>query len=90
MEPLEPGNIGVKMNAERYMFSEPRAPVDAVWARIRGSRFSILKAEAVVNFLVNYAENTPFDQKCILHISAFSAPTMLFARNALLGPKREI
>ena len=42
--------IGVKRNAERYMFSEPRAPVDAVRARIRESRFSIRNAQAVVNF----------------------------------------
>ena len=42
--------IGVKRNAERYMFSEPRAPVDAVRARIRESRFYIRNAQAVVNF----------------------------------------
>ena len=33
--------IGVKRNAERYMFSEPRPPVDALRARIREPRFSV-------------------------------------------------
>ena len=48
--------VGVKRNAERYKFWEPRPPVDAVWARIRESRFSFLKAEAVVNFVITFAE----------------------------------
>ncbi len=69
MEPLVPGNIGAKRNTECYMFSEPRAPVDAVWVRIRGSRFSILKAEADVDFWVNYARNAPFDPK--MHFAHF-------------------
>ena len=43
--------IGVKRNAERYMFSEPRAPVDAVRARIRESQTCIRNAHAVVNFV---------------------------------------
>ena len=37
--------IGVKRNAERYKFSEPRPPVDAVWARSRESRFSLCNAQ---------------------------------------------
>ena len=60
--------IGVKRNAERYMFQEPRPPVDAVRARIRESRFSILDAEAVVNFLVTFAANALLDPKMLFGI----------------------
>ena len=61
--PMSPMLIGVKRNAERYKFSEPRAPVDAVWARTRESRFSFRKAEAVVNFLVTFAQKAFFAAK---------------------------
>ena len=81
--------IGVKRNAERYMFSEPRAPVDAVRARIRESRFSIREAEAVVNFfaiLVNkwlLGPKIPFLPKFRI-----LGPEIDFGpRNALFRPK---
>ena len=50
--------IGVKRNAERYMFSEPRPPVDALRARIRESRFYILQVLPDVNFLVTFAKKS--------------------------------
>ena len=81
--------IGVKRNAERYMFQEPRPPVDAVRARIRESRFSIRKAEAVVNFLVTFAKKALLGPK--MHfgsIFAFWAPKIdSGAQNALFRPK---
>ena len=58
--------VGVKRNAERYMFSEPRAPVDAVRARIRESLFSFRYVQSDVNFLVTFAK------------SALSVPKMHF------------
>merc|ERR1739841_148990 len=48
--------IGVKRDAERYKFSEPRPPVDAVWARSRESAFSIWKAAADLNFVITFAK----------------------------------
>ena len=44
--------IGVKRNAERYKFWEPRPPVDVVWARNQNSWLSICHVQADVNFLV--------------------------------------
>ena len=84
-----PKIIGVKRNAERYMFQEPRPPVDAVRARIRESRFCIRDVQSDVNFLVTFAK------------SALLGPTMHFgltfrilgpeidfgAQNALFSPK---
>ncbi len=87
--------IGVKRNAERYMFQEPRPPVDAVRARIRESRFSILQAEAVVNFLVPFAKKALLGPKMhfgiIFRILSpkidFGARNALFRPKSLLGPK---
>ena len=50
------GKVGVKRNAERYKFSEPRPPVDAVWARSRESLFSLCDARPDLNFLVTFAK----------------------------------
>ena len=81
--------IGVKRNAERYMFSEPRAPVDAARARIRESRFYIRNAQAVVNFfaiLVNkwlLGPKIPF----LPRIRILGPKTDFGRRNALFRPK---
>ena len=84
--------IGVKRNAERYKFSEPRAPVDAVWARIRESRFSFLEAEAIVNFLVTFAKKALLGPKMQFWvIFRILGPTTDFgAHNALWGPKSRL
>ena len=79
----------MKRNAERYMFSEPRAPVDAVRARIRESRFSFRQAEAVVNFFaicINewlFGPEIPFLPKILL----LGPKTDFGPRNALFRPK---
>ena len=82
--------VGVKRNAERYMFQEPRPPVDAVRARIRESRFSFRKAEAVVNFLVTFAKKALLGPKT--HFGAFfrflGPKNPFWAQNALLGQNR--
>ncbi len=49
--------FGVKRNAERYMFQEPRPPVDAVRARIRDPMFSFRKVQSDVDFLVTNAKS---------------------------------
>ena len=87
--------VGVKRNAERYMFPEPRPPVDAVRARIRESRFSLLQAEAVANFLVTFAEKALLSPK--MHVGTnfrilspkidFGAHNALFRPKSLLGQK---
>ena len=82
--------IGVKRNAERYMFQEPRPPVDAVRARIRESRFSLRHAEAVVNFLVTFAEKALLGPKMPFGtIFRILSPKIDFgAQNALLSATR--
>ena len=81
--------IGVKRNAERYKFWEPRPPVDAVWARNRKSRFSLWKVQADVKFLVTFAKNALLGPKT--HFGAmfrFLGPKIDFgAQNALLAQK---
>ena len=85
----------MKSNAERYMFSEPRPPVDAVRARIREPRFSIRHAQAVVNFLVTFAESALLGPKLhfgiIFRISGskidFGAQNAPFRPISLLGEK---
>ena len=68
--------VGVKRNAERYMFQEPRPPVDAVRARIRESLFSFRHVQSDVNFLVTFAK------------SALSGPKMHFGLIfRILSPK---
>ena len=87
--------IGVKRNAERYMFQEPRPPVDAVRARIRESRFCIRHAEAVVNFLVTFAKKALLGPKthfgAIFRILSpkidFGVQNALFRPKSLLGQK---
>ncbi len=54
---LPGAKIGVKRNAERYMFQEPRPPVDAVWARIRDPPFSFRQVQSDVNFAVTFAKS---------------------------------
>ena len=82
--------VGVKRNAERYKFWEPRPPVDAVWARNRKSRFSMWKVQADVNFLVTFAKNALLGPKTHFGpIFRFLGPKIDFgARNALLAQKR--
>ena len=89
------GYIGVKRNAERYMFSEPRAPVDAVRARIRESRFSFRHAQAVVNFfaiLLNkwlFGPKIPFYPKFAFWAQKpISGPEMLFFAQNRFWAKR--
>ena len=79
----------MKRNAERYMFQEPRPPVDALRARIRESRFCIRKAEAVVNFLVTFAKSALLGPKVHFWVIFRTlSPKIVFgAQNALFGPK---
>ena len=81
--------IGVKRNAERYMFSEPRPPVDALRARIRESRFSFRDAGADVNFLVTFAKRALLGPKVpLLLIFRILGPNLHFwLRNALFSTK---
>ena len=81
--------IGVKRNAERYMFSEPRAPVDAVRARIRESRFSFRQDQAVVNFCAILVNKWLFGPKIpFLPRMRLLGPKTDFGRlNALFRPK---
>ena len=76
--------IGVKRNAERYKFWEPRLRVDPVWARSRRSRFSVCKAQPDLNFLVTFAKRRTFGPKI-----AFWAYFPIFApQSRFWGPKR--
>ncbi len=81
--------IGVKRNAERYMFQEPRPPVDAVRARIRDPLFSFRYLQSDVNFLVTFAKSALSGPK--MHfgpIFRILSPKIDFgAQNALFRPK---
>ena len=87
--------IGVKRNAERYMFQEPRPPVDAVRARIRDPLFCIRQVQPDVNFLVTFAKKALLGPK--MHFGAifrilgpeidFGAQNTLFRPKSLLGQK---
>ena len=88
-------HIGVKRNAERYMFQEPRPPVDAVRARIRDPLFSFRQVQSDVNFLVTFAKSALLGPK--MHSGAifrtlgpeidFGAQNALFRPKSLLGQK---
>ena len=74
----------MKRNAERYKFWEPRPPVDAVWARIRKSQFSLCKVQGNLNFLVTFAKNALLGPK-----SRFGTYFSIFGpKSRFLGPKR--
>ena len=76
--------IGVKRNAERYKFWEPRLRVDPVWARSRRSRFSFCNAQPDLNFLVTFAKRRTFGPNI-----AFWAYFSIFApKTRFWGPKR--
>ena len=81
--------IGVKRNAERYMFSEPRAPVDAVRARIRESQTYIREAQAVVNFFAILFNKWLFGPKIpfLPKIRLLDPKTDFGRRNALFRPE---
>ena len=89
-------DIGVKRNAERYKFWEPRLRVDPVWARSRRSRFSMCKVQAALNFLVTFAKRRTFGPKiasCAYylicgHKSQFWGPKRTFGSKIDFGPKR--
>ena len=71
--------VGVKRNAERDMFSEPRPPVDALRAPIRESRFSFREAGADVNFLVTFAKRALLGPKVpLLLIFRIFGPNLHF------------
>ena len=79
----------MKRNAERYMFQEPRPPVDAVRARIRDPLFSFRQVQSDVNFLVTFAKIALLGPE--MHFGAtlrILGPKIDFGlQNALLGPK---
>ena len=80
--------VRVKRNAERYMFPEPRAPVDAVRARIRESRTCIQQAEAVVNFFAILVKEWLLGPKIPFYeISAFRAQNRFLAPKCAFSPK---
>ena len=81
--------IGVKRNAERYKFWEPRPPVDAVWARSRRSRFSMCNAQPDLNFFVTFAQKALLGPKSpFWPIFRFLGPKVDFGvQNALLVQK---
>ena len=89
-------NIGVKRNAERYKFWEPRLRVDPVWARSRRSRFSICNAQPDVNFLVTFAKRRTFGPKIAFWAyywifgpqTQFWGPKRTFGSKIDFGPKR--
>ena len=88
--------IGVKRNAERYKFWEPRLRVDPVWARSRRSRFSICNAQPDVNFFVTFAKRRTFGLKITFWTyfpifgpkSQFWGPKRTFGSKIDFGPKR--
>ena len=88
--------IGVKRNAERYKFWEPRLRVDPVWARSRRSRFSLCDAQPDLNFLVTFAKRRTFGPKIAFWAyfptfgpkSQFWGPKRTFGSKIDFGPKR--
>ena len=88
--------IGVKRNAERYKFWEPRLRVDPVWARSRRSRFSLCKVQSDLNFLVTFAKRRTSGPKIAFWAyywicgpkSRFWGPQRTFGSKIDFGPKR--
>ena len=76
--------IGVKRNAERYKFWEPRLRVDPVWARSRRSRFCICNAQPDVNFLATFAKRVTFGSK----ITFWAYFSFFGPKSRFWGPKR--
>ena len=81
--------IGVKRNAERYMFSEPRPPVDALRARIRESRFSFRHVLPDGNLFVTFAKGALLGPKVNFWVTfRILSPKIDFgAQNELSRPK---
>ena len=89
LAPQHHGLIGVKRNAERYKFWEPRLRVDPVWARSRRSRFSFCNAQPDLNFLVTFAKRRTFGPKIAFwaYFSIFGPKSPFWGPKRTFGPK---